>query len=126
MSSFVTRLSFSPGERIFIKSYALIFHVRSEYFRALLADHFSECREEGPGRLPTVPLSHTPATVFSCVVQFVYTDDCDVSEESVLELLQTADMFLLPGLTKLCGNMLSNLIHTNTVLDILHTARLFK
>merc|ERR1712242_308829 len=39
----------------------------------------------------------------------------------VAELLHTADMFLLPGLTKLAGKLLS----PDTVIDILRTARLF-
>ena len=46
-------------------------------------------------------------------------------EEVVAELLHTADMFLLPGLKKLCGNMLSKLINSDTVMDILRTARMF-
>ena len=64
-------------------------------------------------------------SVFSCVVTFVYTNTCEVTEEVVAELLHTADMFLLPGLTKLAGKLLARLVTPDTVIDILRTARLF-
>ena len=64
-------------------------------------------------------------SVFSCVVTFVYTNTCEVTEEVVAELLHTADMFLLPGLTKLAGKLLARLVSPDTVIDILRTARLF-
>ena len=41
------------------------------------------------------------------------------------ELLHTADIFLLPGLKKICGRVLARLLDTDTVMDILKTARLF-
>ena len=50
-------------------------------------------------------------TVFSCVVYFVYSNYCDVTEDLVMELLHTADMFLLPGLTKLAGNSLARMVN---------------
>jgi len=59
------------------------------------------------------------------VVTFVYTNTCEVTEEVVAELLHTADMFLLPGLTKLAGKLLARLVTPDTVIDILRTARLF-
>ena len=61
--------------------------------------------------------------VFSCVVYFVYTNHCEVTEEVVGELLTTAVMFLLPGLTKLAGKLLAKLVTADSVMDILHTAR---
>ena len=64
-------------------------------------------------------------TVFSRVVHFVYTNSCDVTEDIVAELLHTADIFLLPGLKKICGKVLAKLLDTDTVMDILKTARLF-
>ena len=59
------------------------------------------------------------------MVTFVYTNTCEVTEEVVAELLHTADMFLLPGLTKLAGKLLARLVTPDTVIDILRTARLF-
>jgi hypothetical protein len=36
-------------------------------------------------------------SVFGNVVLFVYTDSCNISVENVSDLLNTGDMFLLPG-----------------------------
>ena len=55
----------------------------------------------------------------------MYTNHCEVTEDVVGELLHTADMFLLPGLTKLAGRTLARLVTSDTVMDILRTARLF-
>ena len=63
--------------------------------------------------------------MFSCVVHFVYTNSCHVTEDILADLLHTAEMFLLPGLKKLCGKLLAKLIDSETVMDILKTARLF-
>ena len=125
-----------------------IFSTRSEYFRALLADHFDECQMDGQYDLPIIQIHQVSPkgsrkfgicvyciislsvtfclfSVFSCVVTFVYTNTCEVTEEVVAELLHTADMFLLPGLTKLAGKLLARLVTPDTVIDILRTARLF-
>ena len=121
-----------------------IFSTRSEYFRALLADHFDECQMDGQYDLPIIQINQVSPkgsrelyliageiliicllSVFSCVVTFVYTNTCEVTEEVVAELLHTADMFLLPGLTKLAGKLLARLVSPDTVIDILRTARLF-
>jgi len=102
-----------------------VFFARSEYFRALLEDHFQECEPDQEYQLPTVYVHQVDPRVFSCIVSFVYTNSCDVSEDVVGELLHTADMFLLPGLKKLCGKLLAKLLDIDTVLDILTTARMF-
>ena len=121
-----------------------IFSTRSEYFRALLEDHFDESEMDGQYDLPIINIHQvTPKgiirielegniyvlcfsfSVFSCVVYFVYTNHCEVTEDVVGELLHTADMFLLPGLTKLAGRTLAGLVTSDTVMDILRTARLF-
>jgi len=102
-----------------------IFSSRSEYFRALLEDHFDESEMDGQYDLPIIQIHHVTPKVFSCVVYFVYTNHCEITEDVVGELLHTADMFLLPGLTKLAGRTLARLVTSDTVIDILRTARLF-
>lgn len=102
-----------------------VFFARSEYFRALLEDHFDECEKDDEYQIPTVYVHQVSPRVFSCIVSFVYTNSCELSEEVVGELLHTADMFLLPGLKKLCGKMLAKLVDMDNVLDFFVTARLF-
>ena len=103
-----------------------VFLARSEYFQALLQDHFHEATEDQQSRLNTINMSTVSPAVFSSIVSFVYTNDCLISEEVVLELLHTADMFLLPGLKKLCGKWMGRMIERETVVEILRTARLFQ
>jgi len=102
-----------------------IFSTRSEYFRALLEDHFQETEMDGQYHLPVINIHQVSPQVFSRVVHFVYTNSCHVTEDIVSELLHTADMFLLPGLKKVCGKLLAMLVDTETVMDIFKTARLF-
>jgi len=117
-------LVFTIGEYKFF-CHRPVFLARSEYFQALLEDHFNEAHEDHQIHGPTINISQVSPAVFGCIVSFVYTNDCNISEELVSELLHTADMFLLPGLKKLCGKWLAKLIDLENVLDILRTARLF-
>jgi len=102
-----------------------VFLARSEYFQALLEDHFNEAEEDEEFHLPVVHIHQVSPAVFSCIVSFVYTNECNISEDLISELLHTADMFLLPGLKKLCGKWMAKLIDLENVLDIVRTARLF-
>ena len=44
----------------------------------------------------------------------------------MLDVLSAADMCLLPGLKRLCGNFLVELLDQENVLPVLKTARLFQ
>lgn len=118
-------LAFSAGEFKFF-CHRPVFLARSEYFQVLLEDHFNEATEDEQLHLTTINISHVSPAVFSCIVSFVYTNDCSISEDLISELLHTADMFLLPGLKKLCGKWLAKIIDIDNVLDILRTGRLFQ
>ena len=51
-----------------------------------------------------------------------------MSPDTVYELLEAADMFLLPGLKRQCGSYLgsgSGLLEVDTAADLVRTARLF-
>jgi len=118
-------LVFSVGEHKFF-CHRPVFLARSEYFQVLLEDHFNEATEDEEFHLTTINLNQVTPEVFSCIVLFVYTNDCDISEDLISELLHTADMFLLPGLKKLCGKWLAKGIDRENVLEILRTSRLFQ
>ena len=117
-------LVFSVGEYKFF-CHRPVFLARSEYFQVLLEDHFNEATEDEEFHLTTINLNQVSPEVFSCIVFFVYTNDCDISEDLISELLHTADMCLLPGLKKLCGKWLAKVIDRENVLEILRTSRLF-
>ena len=108
-------LVFSVGEYKFF-CHRPVFLARSEYFQVLLEDHFNEATEDEEFHLTTINLNQVSPEVFSCIVFFVYTNDCDISEDLISELLHTADMCLLPGLKKLCGKWLAKVIDRENVL----------
>ena len=55
----------------------LFFCGRSDYFKALLEDHFGECSNSE--NIPTVVLHDVTAEIFVRVLSYVYTDSCEVS-----------------------------------------------
>lgn len=97
---------------------------RSEYFNALLRDHFSETTaDEGN---PVVTIRNVPVEAFAAVVYYIYTNVVQVREEHVLEVLCAADMYLLSGLKRGCGAFLGSCLNTENVVSRLKTARLFQ
>jgi ankyrin repeat/BTB/POZ domain-containing protein 1 len=97
---------------------------RSEYFNALLRDHF--CETTADDGTPTINIRDVPAEVFCAVVCYIYTNIVQVREEHILEVLCAADMYLLPGLKRGCGAVLGSCLSTDNVVSRLKTARLFQ
>lgn len=46
-----------------------------------------------------------------------------MTAENVYEVLETSDIYLLPGLTKQCGNFICSLVTHENVIDLLQTSR---
>ncbi|XP_014678194.1 PREDICTED: ankyrin repeat and BTB/POZ domain-containing protein 1-like [Priapulus caudatus] len=102
-----------------------LFCGRSDYFRAVLADHFGEgCGSDGGA--PVVALRSVSAAVFVAIVYYVYTDGACVADDVVCEVLTAADMLLLPGLKRQCGARMALALTLDNVVDVLRTARLFQ
>ncbi|XP_043245593.1 ankyrin repeat and BTB/POZ domain-containing protein 1-like isoform X1 [Amphibalanus amphitrite] len=105
-------------------AHKVFFCGRSEYFRALLRDPFSESGCDAG--VPLITLRGLTAPVFVSMVHFVYQNTATLTESTVLDVLSAADMCLLPGLKRLCGNFLVDLLDRENVLPVLKTARLFQ
>jgi len=103
-----------------------VLFARSEYFRALIQDHFCELEQDEGSNIPLIRIQHVSPKVFGSVLVFVYTNSCQITEETISELLNVGDMFLLPGLKRECGNWLLKYIDQDNVISILNTARLFQ
>ena len=54
------------------------FCLRSDYFKALLRDHFDE--NSGQLQIESITLHDISVHVFKCVLYYVYTDSCEVSD----------------------------------------------
>lgn len=64
----------------------MFFCLRSEYFRALLRDHFHEadwCNSSG-SQIPTVTLHNISAEVFAILVHYLYCNQTNVSTVHIL------------------------------------------
>jgi len=102
-----------------------VLFARTEYFRALMQDHFCES-EVGEDEIRIIKINHVTPRVLGDVLVFVYTNSCQITEQNVADLLNIGDMFLLPGLKRECGAWLGKYIDQDTVLDILRTSRMYQ
>lgn len=100
------------------------FSGRSDYFRALIRDHFGESwtSEE---ELPVLEIHNITVDIFVCVMYYLYQDSCELTEENVYDVMCAADMFLLPGLKRYCANAMAKFLTVEDVVTVLKTARMF-
>ncbi|KAM4821014.1 ankyrin repeat and BTB/POZ domain-containing protein 1 [Thomomys bottae] len=100
---------------------------RSDYFRALLEDHFCESEEPAASGAPTaVTLQGVSPEIFTHVLYYVYSDRTELPPEAACDLLSVADLYLLPGLKRLCGRSLAQLLDEDSVVSVWRVAKLFR
>uniref|UniRef100_A0A671KMP7 Ankyrin repeat and BTB/POZ domain-containing protein 1 n=1 Tax=Sinocyclocheilus anshuiensis TaxID=1608454 RepID=A0A671KMP7_9TELE len=100
---------------------------RSDYFKALLEDHFSEGETlQAHPSIPVITLHDVSHDLFTRILYYIYSDNTQLSHENVYEVLCVADMYLLPGLKRLCGRTLAVLLNEENVLHMWKTAKLFR
>ena len=51
--------------------------------------------------------------------------DFQISTENVYDVLEAAEIFLLPDLKRQCGSFLEQYLETSNVVELVQTARLF-
>uniref|UniRef100_A0A3Q3LSQ8 Ankyrin repeat and BTB/POZ domain-containing protein 1 n=1 Tax=Mastacembelus armatus TaxID=205130 RepID=A0A3Q3LSQ8_9TELE len=100
---------------------------RSDYFKALLEDHFSEGGQlQSQPSTPMITLHNISHEIFIHIMYYIYTDSTELMTENVFDVLCVADMYLLPGLKRLCGKTLAKTICDDNVLYMWKTAKLFR
>ncbi|XP_029774068.1 ankyrin repeat and BTB/POZ domain-containing protein 1 isoform X2 [Suricata suricatta] len=100
---------------------------RSDYFQALLDDHFRENEElEASGGLPAITLHGISPDIFTHVLYYIYSDHTELPPEVAYDVLSVADMYLLPGLKRLCGRSLAQLLDEDSVVGVWRVAKLFR
>nr|XP_033782147.1 ankyrin repeat and BTB/POZ domain-containing protein 1 isoform X2 [Geotrypetes seraphini] len=100
---------------------------RSDYFKALLEDHFCESGElQTQPSIPVVTLHNISEDIFIRVLYYIYSDNTELSLENVYDVLCLADMYLLPGLKRLCGKTLAQTLDEDNVIGIWKVAKLFQ
>ncbi|CAF3442992.1 unnamed protein product [Rotaria socialis] len=123
------------SDLVFIIDECYYFHVhrafmctRTEYFSALVKDHFNEMLPntiQQSAEKSIVVLKHIRKEHFLPLLHYIYSDECEISNDCVDDLLVIADELLLPGLKRLCGNTYSKMLSINTIMTTIRLARLF-
>ncbi|KAH9510218.1 Ankyrin repeat and BTB/POZ domain-containing protein 1 [Bulinus truncatus] len=96
---------------------------RSDYFKALLENHFGE--NKNTENIPVVYLHNLSVEVFLRILTYIYSDSADLQPDVVNDVLVAADMYLLPGLKHLCGTSLMEYVDNYNVVNMIRTSRLF-
>ncbi|KAM8930059.1 ankyrin repeat and BTB/POZ domain-containing protein 1 isoform 2-T2 [Pelodytes ibericus] len=100
---------------------------RSDYFKALLEDHFSESHElQAQPSISAITLHDLSEETFLRVLYYIYSNDTELSPDNAYEVLCVADMYLLPGLKRLCGKTLAQMLDEDSVIGIWKVAKLFQ
>jgi len=98
--------------------------------RAVLARrsrHFSAMFESGlrESASKEVPMAGTSRPAFLALMQYLYTDDVELREDSVVEVLQVADRYGEDRLKELCQVYMEAGITVSTVCDLFYVAELY-
>ncbi|XP_068237792.1 ankyrin repeat and BTB/POZ domain-containing protein 1-like [Palaemon carinicauda] len=107
----------------------MFFCPRSEYFKALLRDHFKEAEwkdSSSDTRMPVVTLHNISAEVFAVLVHYLYCNQSMVNLENAMDVIIASDMLLVPGLKRQCGVYLGTQLHTDNVITVLRLSRMFE
>ena len=70
---------------------------RSEYFYTMLNSDFIEGKQSGP-----IPIQDTTKEAFSAMLQYLYTDEVDLADSNVLDVLRLAHRCQLTRLCQEC------------------------
>lgn len=73
-----------------------------------------------------VTLHNVTEEIFIRVLYYIYSDATELSPENVYEVLCAADLYLLPGLKRLCGKTLATMLTEDNVVSTWRTAKLFR
>lgn len=106
----------------------VLFCNRSDYFRALIEDPFTEALSTGTSRdVPVISLNHVTPEVLKCVVQHVYGNTTTALEPAnVWEVACVADVYLLPELRRQCGQLIGERLDEAGACSALKVARLLR
>ncbi|XP_072305829.1 ankyrin repeat and BTB/POZ domain-containing protein 1 [Eucyclogobius newberryi] len=126
-----TNLSTYPDICFSVDGYNFLCHKaffcgRSDYFRALIKDHFCEGGQlQSQPNTPVITLHNISHEIFIHVLFYIYSDDTELKMDNVFDVLCVADMYLLPGLKRLCGKTLGQALRVDNIICLWKTARLF-
>ena len=72
-----------------------------------------------------IQIQNVNKDAFSVIVCHVYSNNQDLTADNVYDILEAAEMLLLPELKRQCGVFLADYLDVENVVDLCLTARLF-
>eukprot|EP00638_Chattonella_subsalsa_P015437 CAMPEP_0117818270 /NCGR_PEP_ID=MMETSP0949-20121206/1148_1 /TAXON_ID=44440 /ORGANISM="Chattonella subsalsa, Strain CCMP2191" /LENGTH=452 /DNA_ID=CAMNT_0005656753 /DNA_START=128 /DNA_END=1486 /DNA_ORIENTATION=+ len=98
--------------------YAKILCMRCTYFKAMFMGEMKESRER------EITLQDVRYPIFLALLEYLYTDEVNVSLDIAMELLQAADQFGVERLKKMCESKMLASISIENAASIFHAADL--
>lgn len=98
---------------------------RCTYLKALVTDHFAEASVFNDGEIQVITLHNIDPFVFIAALQYIYTDTSDLLPGNVYDVLCLADLFILPGLKKLCESVIQENLATDNIISVIKLVRLY-
>lgn len=90
--------------------------MRCSYFRALFLGDMKE------SKLATIRIEQVSHPIFLQILEYLYTDQLEISFESAMELFEAADLFCIPRLQTMCEKRMLQSINVENAAGIFHAA----
>ena len=111
-------------EHELFRCHKVFFCGRSDFFKAMISDHFLEHEETGD--LPIYTLRNITLEAFRSLLSYLYVNHANFALGSVYEMLMLSDLYLLPGLKKQAALFVGQHLELSNVIDVIRLARLFE
>lgn len=106
------------------RCHKVFFCCRSDYFKAMISDHFLEHEETLD--LPVYTMHDISVDTFRGLLSYIYIDQADLNKRNVFEMLMLSDLYLLGGLKRQAAAYLGTQLSLGNVIDIIKVARLLE
>ena len=93
--------------------------IRCPVLHAMLTGEMMESRAS------QIPIYDTKAETFLSLLEYLYTDDTDISIYNAMDLFQLADRFAVDRLKRLCENVMLNALCIENAAYLLNAADMF-
>ena len=90
-----------------------LFLTRTPYFQAMFGCDMKEAKTQ------IVTIEKVPYEIFLLVLQYLYTDECDIPLESAMELFEIADRFGIERLKLMCEQTIMSNLRADNAANIL-------
>lgn len=73
----------------------------------------------------SIPILDISASIFHQLLEFIYTGECSLHSENIIELYMSSNQYRLSDLKQLCESYIQDNLEVNNVIEILVIAQLY-